>query len=419
MGRNKRKGSSVNKTRQNEDSQTRSAQKHEPKQPNKLPVRKRVDFMFVIISGFVVAIILAAAGMLYSHDDKRIAIWVFFVGGVLTLFIICKVWSDAVTVPDALDKPSPTPFKSSATSTNAPTPGTTLDMDLPPLALTASPAVSSPADEGERITPEMIRVKVSEAEKEGRDKEIRAAFVGIHVDWNLFLWSANIVDEKHVRAFFTSMDKRTSVRSSFLPTLVTCTLSKDGNERLPLVDREVEFRVEGTIEEVTTITTITLKDVRLTRINRSTPPTSPTHPDSTNQANTSSTRAITSLRDLESLTFDQILERLWDARTSDRRARIAQAIVGMRVDWTLTLQSVSPYNDDRFWVFLTAGRDSEGQDRPEDKYHCGLVAFFVPKQGNERLPLLEEYKQRIRVRGKIKAARDGNVNLDDAEFELV
>gem|GEM_PF-6093555 len=69
--------------------------------------------MFVVICGFVVAGVFTLAGMFYGHSDKRIAIWTFFVGGVFTLFAVCKIWADAVAeqprMLDTLSVPTQTP----------------------------------------------------------------------------------------------------------------------------------------------------------------------------------------------------------------------------------------------------------------------------------------------------------------------
>jgi uncharacterized Rmd1/YagE family protein len=65
--------------------------------------------MFVIIGGLVLAGVFTLAGMLYNHDDKRIAILTFFLGGVFTLAMGCKIWSDSVTVKTDVanvDRPS-------------------------------------------------------------------------------------------------------------------------------------------------------------------------------------------------------------------------------------------------------------------------------------------------------------------------
>jgi hypothetical protein len=52
--------------------------------------------MLVVIGGLVLALLLTLAGMLYNHEDKLLSILTFFLSGVFTLAIACKVWYNAV-----------------------------------------------------------------------------------------------------------------------------------------------------------------------------------------------------------------------------------------------------------------------------------------------------------------------------------
>lgn len=65
--------------------------------------------MFALIGSLIAAVIFTAASMLYSHDDKRLAIMGFFLGAMVTLVIICKVWLDAVQ-PHSKPTPSLRPL---------------------------------------------------------------------------------------------------------------------------------------------------------------------------------------------------------------------------------------------------------------------------------------------------------------------
>jgi hypothetical protein len=96
-----------------------------PKRKNKLLIRKRVNPMFLTIGGLVVAGLFTLAGMLYNHDDKRLAILTFLVAGVFTLVIICKVWADSVGAPLIQETLAPTP------SPPVPTPAATPEPQTP------------------------------------------------------------------------------------------------------------------------------------------------------------------------------------------------------------------------------------------------------------------------------------------------
>lgn len=61
--------------------------------------------MIILIGGVLAALLFAGCGMLYSHADKRLSIWLFFSGGVVSLFVACKTWSDLVSIPSATLQP--------------------------------------------------------------------------------------------------------------------------------------------------------------------------------------------------------------------------------------------------------------------------------------------------------------------------
>ena len=64
-----------------------------------MAILKRINLMTILIGTLIAGVIFVVAGMLYAHEDKRISILFFFVGGVVTLFVICKAWSDLVYPP--------------------------------------------------------------------------------------------------------------------------------------------------------------------------------------------------------------------------------------------------------------------------------------------------------------------------------
>jgi hypothetical protein len=94
--------------------------------------------MFLIVGGLVVTGLFTLAGMLYNHNDKRLAIWTFFVAGVFTLFMICKVWADSVGTPlieVSSTTPTPTP---AITPTQTPTPTPMKKDDRPTQSITTT-----------------------------------------------------------------------------------------------------------------------------------------------------------------------------------------------------------------------------------------------------------------------------------------
>src|ERR1700730_12082262 len=185
--------------------------------------------MFVIIGGLVAAVIFTAAGMLYNHDDKRLAIGFFFLGGVLTLLIVCKVWCDSVTAdrpkqshspPNELDKSSlPMLNKPRASSPpESPVPTETPRVKETPTA-TPSPSVIVTPTPSARATPtptpeptsdapyvsndpKEVGRKLQEAKNHGTSKQIREALVNMPVDWKLLFWQAEYTNDKtQVSAF--------------------------------------------------------------------------------------------------------------------------------------------------------------------------------------------------------------------------
>ena len=92
----------------------------------------------------------------------------------------------------------------------------------------------------------------------------------------------------------------------------------------------------------------------------------------------------------------------------DKYNEVRNALIGLRVDWTLN--------------FSSASRDSSGKLMQvtlcDTKQMFGLVWFKLPLAGNERLPLMEQTDV-FRVRGIIDNPRIVGVDLRDATLEYV
>jgi hypothetical protein len=338
-----------------------------------------------ILSGVAFALAAILLGISVSHH-KFHALWATYVGIVLAFAAIFVWWHATIAERDLQSEPAPNLDKQPSPALS-PAKGETEPQNAPP---------PSPS-----LTLLEIEKRLEEANKHGKKAQVLKALDGAKVDCVMHFFTAVRRDNNVIHVGFKE-DREGPI------SILSVVLPLEGNEHWLTTGTLDVFRIRGEVDANTCDSIqIGLRNATVEYVR-------------TDQASLPKVRPrITSLRDLESLTYEEILERLWEAGSDGKRERIAQAVVGMRVDWTLTLQSVSKASDNRFFVFLTAGRDAEGEDRPEDKYHAGLVAFFIPREGHERFPLLEEYKQRIRVRGKVKSAQQGNFTLEDTEFELV
>jgi hypothetical protein len=242
--------------------------------------------MFALIGGLVAAGIFAAAGMLYTHDDKRLAVWTFFVGAVLTLFIACKMWADLVTVdkqkqshslPNELDKANSKPLPTPAQSAS-PSPVTQLPFTIPsPITVPTEPAHKDTLTATPTPTPEIVvtqsstalatptleniagRVWDSELDN-SRKEQIRKALVGVDVDWTLFFFSAWQSDVSPRRMHVTLWLGDDYTSKTFRIAFARFSLPLRGNQRLPLLEKTNRVRVQGKIESVSLLCDVELKD---------------------------------------------------------------------------------------------------------------------------------------------------------------
>jgi hypothetical protein len=97
-----------------------------------------------------------------------------------------------------------------------------------------------------------------------------------------------------------------------------------------------------------------------------------------------------------------------DSSESDKYHEVQNALIGLRVDWTLN--------------FFSASRDSSGKFMQvtlhDPKQMMGLVWIKLPLASNERLPLMERTDV-FRVRGIIDNPRIVGIDLRDATLEYV
>jgi hypothetical protein len=308
------------------------------------------------------------------------------------------------TVPLPTLRPSPaaiiTPIPLAPPTSTSPPPTPTPTPTPPSKPTTAStpiPEVKSDTPHEDAITPEEVSKKLKEAHEQARILEVRQALVDVPFDGKLLYWSAEFTEDNQVSAFFIfrSVEKdetKTDLTVSFL-------LPKKGHERLPLTDRYVAFRTEGVITEVTAADVVHLKNVRLKKVNPSTE-SSPPLP------------LITPKHRVESLSIRDVYDKLSEAIDSSERNKyheVQNALIGLRVDWTLK--------------FFSASRDPSGKLMQVTLYDpermiVGLVWIKLPLAGNERLPLMEQTDV-FRVRGIIDNPRIVGIDLRDATLEYV
>lgn len=218
-------------------------------------VRKRVNLMFVVIGGLAAAGIFTLSGMLYSHDDKRLAIWTFFVGAALALFIACKVWSDSVreskdevvSPPAPSVTPAPPAAQLSASPPNSPS-VVPSSPDTSPLAVSPFSSVVSPSPRESplpKLTPLQMMDRVKNASLYNRD-DVASGFVKRPFDWPLPFFSASrigINKERLLVSFLVTDD------SHFL-NFVRCNVPTERYGDLPATEPNTLLRVRGTIERV-------------------------------------------------------------------------------------------------------------------------------------------------------------------------
>jgi hypothetical protein len=68
--------------------------------------------MLIFIGGLLITALFAIASMMYAHADRRPAVWLFCAGGIVSMIVAAKFWSDAVapkSPPAAEAPPAPKP----------------------------------------------------------------------------------------------------------------------------------------------------------------------------------------------------------------------------------------------------------------------------------------------------------------------